>query len=280
MNTTLVVMAAGMGSRFGSLKQIAPIDNDGRILLDYSVYDAKKAGFDKVVFIIKKEIEKDFREAVSGRIEKICDVDYAFQELDKLPKGFTVPTFRKKPWGTAHAALCARDKISGPFALINADDFYGRHSFELIHNHITSSSEKCMCGFKLKNTLSENGTVSRGVCDVEDGYLKGVTEYTALDKNSDIPPDTIVSMNMWGMNTDIFDVIQSEFEIFLKNHINEEKAEFYIPFVIDELIHKKNERVKVLETDEKWYGVTYKEDSETIKKAVEKMKSEGMYNGI
>lgn len=277
---TLLVMAAGMGSRFGGLKQIAPMGPSGEILLDYSVYDAIKAGFGKVVFIIKKEIEKDFRSAVGKRIEKFCDIDYAFQELGMLPEGFSVPQNRVKPWGTGHAVLCAQDKVKTSFAIINADDFYGFESYRLTANHLLSSTEKCMCGFRLGNTLSENGAVSRGVCRIENGYLKEVTEHTAIDKNTDIPPDTVVSMNMWGFTADIFDTLETEFEIFLKNKIEEPKSEFYIPGVVDTLIKEKNERIRVMITNEKWYGVTYKEDSETVINALRKMHREGKYNGI
>lgn len=277
---TLLVMAAGMGSRFGGLKQISPLGPNGEILLDYSVYDAVKAGFGKIVFVIKKEIEKDFRTVAGKRIEKMCDVEYAFQELDKLPNGFSVPMDRTKPWGTGHAVLCAKDNINTPFAIINADDFYGASSYKLICDHLSTSDEKCMCGFKLWNTLSENGTVSRGVCDTENGYLKGVTEHTAIDKTTSFAPDTVVSMNMWGLTPDIFDTLEVDFEEFLKEKINVPKSEFFIPSVIDKLIKEKNERVKVITTDEKWYGVTYKEDGDIVKNALKTMKDEGKYDGI
>lgn len=277
---TLLVMAAGMGSRFGGLKQISPLGPNGEILLDYSVYDAVKAGFGKIVFVIKKEIEKDFRTVAGKRIEKMCDVEYAFQELDKLPNGFSVPSDRTKPWGTGHAVLCAKDNINTPFAIINADDFYGASSYKLICDHLSTSDEKCMCGFKLWNTLSENGTVSRGVCDTENGYLKGVTEHTAIDKTTSFAPDTVVSMNMWGLTPDIFDTLEVDFEEFLKEKINVPKSEFFIPSVIDKLIKEKNERVKVITTDEKWYGVTYKEDGDIVKNALKTMKDEGKYDGI
>ncbi len=277
---TLLVMAAGMGSRFGGLKQISPLGPNGEILLDYSVYDAVKAGFGKVVFVIKKEIEQDFRAVAGKRIEKMCDVEYAFQELDKLPKGFSVPSDRTKPWGTGHAVLCAKDNINTPFAIINADDFYGASSYKLICDHLSTSDEKCMCGFKLWNTLSENGTVSRGVCDTENGYLKGVTEHTAIDKTTSFAPDTVVSMNMWGLTPDIFDTLTVDFEEFLREKINVPKSEFFIPSVIDKLIKEKNEKVKVITTDEKWYGVTYKEDGDIVKNALKIMKDEGKYDGI
>lgn len=278
--TTLVIMAAGMGSRFGGLKQITPLGPNGEIILDFSIFDAKKAGFSKAVFIIKKEIEKDFREAAGKRIEKLIDVDYAFQELDKLPIGFSVPEGRTKPWGTGHAVLCAKDKIDTSFAVINADDFYGQTSFQQIHNHLALGGGTCMVGYKLGNTLTENGTVSRGVCDVRNGKLISVTEHTALDKNSGIPLDTTVSMNMWGFKKDIFDELESGFETFLKAHGNEQKSEFFLPFVVDDMIKAGRTDVSVLETDERWYGVTYKEDADSVKAAVRKKIEEGLYNGL
>ena len=277
MNTELLVMAAGMGSRFGGLKQIAPIGPDGEIILDFSVQDAVKAGFSKVVFIIKKEIEKDFREACGKRIEKMTDVEYAFQETDILPIGFTKPDSRIKPWGTAHAIWCAKDKVSSPFAVINADDFYGQNSYKIIHDHLVSSTDMCMVGYELGKTLTENGTVSRGVCEIENGILKSVTEHTALDKNSGIPLDTLVSMNMWGLGTDFFPYLEKEIELFFKDNINEAKAECYLPSVINKRICEEGKQVHVLKTDEQWYGVTYKEDTDSMKKAILDMMHEGLY---
>lgn len=277
MKTELLVMAAGMGSRFGGLKQIEPIGPNGEVILDFSVYDAKKAGFDKAVFIIKKEIEKDFREAVGKRIEKMIDVDYAFQELDKLPDGYSVPDGRTKPWGTAHAVLCARDVVKNPFAVINADDFYGQSSYKLIHEQLVKNEGMCMVGYKLGNTITENGTVSRGVCETENGFLTSVTEHTAIDKNSGIPLDKIVSMNMWGLDTDIFPYMETEFEAFLKERINEPKSECFLPSVISKRIVDENMPVRVLETAEKWYGVTYREDMPTVREAMIKYIDEGLY---
>ena len=278
--TTLVIMAAGMGSRFGGLKQITPLGPNGEIILDFSVFDAVKAGFSKVVIIIKKEIEKDFREAAGKRIEKMVDVDYAFQELDKLPSGFVVPNGRTKPWGTGHAVLCAKDKIDTSFAVINADDFYGRSSYQKIHNHLSAGGNTCMVGYKLGNTLTENGTVSRGVCQVSGAKLLGVTEHTALDKNSGIPLDSIVSMNMWGFKKDFFLELESGFKNFLENQGNELKSEFFLPFVVDDMIKSGKTDVTVLNTDERWYGVTYKEDTDSVKAAVRKKIEEGLYNGL
>lgn len=280
MDTTLVVMAAGMGSRFGGLKQIAPIGPKGEIILDFSLYDAKEAGFNKAVFIIKKEIEKDFRECIGKRIEKMIDVEYVFQETNKIPEEFMSLSGRAKPWGTGHAVLCARDAVKTPFAVINADDYYGKEAFRLIHDHLVGEGNTCMVGYKLINTLTENGTVSRGVCEIEDGCLKSVTEHTALDKNSGLPDSTIVSMNMWGFKPSIFDTIEKDFNIFLKNLSNPEKEEFYLPSIVDKMIKEENEKVTVMPTDEKWYGVTYKDDAEKVSEALKNLIDRGLYNGI
>ncbi len=275
--TTLLVMAAGMGSRYGGLKQIDTLGPNGEILLDFSVYDAVKAGFSKVVFIIRKDIEKDFREIAGKRIEKMVDVEYTFQELDKLPDGFSVLDGRTKPWGTGHAVYCAKDKVNTPFAIINADDYYGQSSYKIINDALKQKDEMCMVGFKLENTLTENGTVSRGVCDVVDGYLKKVTEHTAIDRNSGIPLDKIVSMNMWGLLPDVFGHIENQFRAFLDNLSNPLKEEFYIPSVVDTLISQNGEKVRVLSTDEKWYGVTYKEDRDSVSKAMLDKINSGLY---
>ncbi|MDD4700239.1 MAG: sugar phosphate nucleotidyltransferase [Oscillospiraceae bacterium] len=275
----LVVMAAGMGSRFGGLKQITPVGPNGEIIVDYSINDAVKAGFSKSIFIIKKEIEKDFREAVGKRIEKIMDVDYAFQEIDKVPGNFQIPQDRTKPWGTAHAILCAKDVVCAPFAVINADDFYGQSSFKIINDFITNQNEMCMVGYRLGNTLTDNGSVSRGVCDVENGYLKSVTEHTSLDKNTSISLDTTVSMNMWGFNLSIFDEIEAEFTPFLKSMANPLKSEFFLPSVVDKMIKEKGANVRVLNTEEKWYGVTYKQDVEPVQAAILSFIKQGIYKG-
>lgn len=279
-HTTLVVMAAGMGSRFGGLKQIEPIGPDGEVILDFSVFDAVKAGFDKAVFIIRRDIEKDFREITKRKIEKIIDTEYVFQDMDKLPSGFCVPDGRQKPWGTGHAVYCAAEKTDTPFALINADDYYGQSSFKILNDALTSGSGMCMVGFKLGNTLTENGTVSRGVCEVEDGFLKGITEHTALDRNSGISPEATVSMNMWGLTPDVFGFVERDFVRFLEGMTNPLKDEFYIPFVIDNMIKNENAAVKVLETAEKWYGVTYKEDKQLVVDAMKKLIDGGFYDGI
>lgn len=278
--TTLVVMAAGMGSRFGGLKQIAPVGPNGEIILDFSVYDAVKAGFDKTVFIIRRDIEKDFREIAGRRIEKMTDVDYVFQDMDYLPDGFSVPDGRTKPWGTGHAVFCCENAVDTPFALINADDYYGQKSYKILHDNLVVNDETCMVGFSLGNTITENGTVSRGVCEVQDGILKGVVEHTDLDKNSGIPLETIVSMNMWGLLPSVFESVREDFVKFLGNLSNPMKEEFYIPFVVDNMIKSKGEKVRVLETDEKWYGVTYKEDKDTVIDAMKKFVEDGYYDGI
>ncbi len=280
MDTTLVVMAAGMGSRFGGLKQIAPIGPKGEIILDFAIYDAKEAGFNKAVFIIKKAIEKDFRECIGKRIEKMIDVEYVFQETDKIPEKFSELSKREKPWGTGHAVLCARDAVKTPFAVINADDYYGKEAFRLIHDHLVNEGNTCMVGYKLPNTLTENGTVSRGVCEIEDGFLKSVTEHTALDKNSGLPDSTIVSMNMWGFKPSIFDTIEKDFNNFLSNLSNPEKEEFYLPFIVDKMIKENGEKVTVMPTNEKWYGVTYKDDAKKVSDALKILIDKGLYDGI
>lgn len=276
--TELVIMAAGMGSRFGGLKQIEPIGPNGEIILDFSVYDALKAGFDKAVIIIKKAIEKEFRNACGKRIEKMMDVEYVFQELDKLPNGYTPPESRVKPWGTGHAVLCARSAVASPFLVINADDFYGRGAFLKAHDFLADNRGMCMVGYRLGNTLTENGTVARGICEVENGILKNVTEHTSLDKNSGVPLDSIVSMNMWGFDTGIFPFLEKEFELFLSENKDSAKAEFFLPSAVTNRIHETDKTVTVLETDEKWYGVTYREDAQSVKNAMSEFIKKGMYN--
>lgn len=289
-NAALIVMAAGMGSRFGGLKQIEPIGPKGEALLDFSVYDAKEAGFNKVVFVIKHAIEKDFKETVGKRIEKIIDVDYVYQETDKLPEGFVCPKDREKPWGTGHAIYCCKDIVDTPFAVINADDYYGKSAFKAIYEHLKNEGgDYCMVGFRLKNTLTENGTVSRGVCNVENGYLTGITErtkikdckYTEDGENwTVLAEDTLVSMNMWGFATDIFDYLGRDFNEFLKNSISVPKSEFYLPSVVADLISKDIKKVKVLIAEDKWYGVTYKEDKEQVVKALREKIENGEYGSL
>ena len=275
--TTLLIMAAGMGSRFGGLKQMAPLGPSGQVIIDYSVYDAVRAGFDKVVLIVKKENEADFREVVGRRIERLCDVSYVHQLPEDLPAGFLYPEGRVKPWGTGHAVRAARHAVSTPFAVINADDYYGPASFRLVHDRLVTDSPESLVGFALGNTLTESGTVSRGVCTVEDGYLKGVVEHTALDKNSGVPLDTIVSMNLWGFGTEIFSALERDFCEFLKTMPDPLKSEFYLPAVVDRAIREHGARYRVLETPERWYGVTYREDAESVKEAIRRMTEEGLY---
>ena len=289
-NATLVVMAAGMGSRFGGLKQMEPISADGRVLLDFSVYDARKAGFNKIVFVIKEAIAEDFINIVGKRIEKMIDVEYVYQELDKLPEGFTCPETREKPWGTAHAILCCKDAVKEPFAVVNADDYYGKDAFSAIYEHLAGDSEDyCMAGFRLKNTLTENGTVARGVCVTENDYLSSVTERTKINSDcqfteddgetwTQLSPDTLVSMNLWGFRPDIFSYIEKGFEEFLKENINEPKKEYFLPLIVTQLIDAGIKKVKVLPAEDKWYGVTYKEDKPKVCAAIGEMIAEGLYD--
>jgi len=291
-SAALVVMAAGMGSRFKGLKQIEPVGPNGEILLDFSVYDAKKAGFDKVVFVIKKEIEKDFKEVIGKRIEKIIDVEYVYQDVNDVPAGVEIPAERSKPWGTAHAVLTAKNVIDTPFAVVNADDYYGISAYKKIYDCITEDgTEICMVGFKLANTITENGTVSRGVCEVEDGVLKTITEITKINGNceyteddgetwSKLSEDTVVSMNMWGFKPSIFEEMEKGLvRFFDENKDNLLKAEYFLPSVVDYKI-KAGTKVDVMTTDDKWYGMTYKEDKIQVCEAIGKLVAEGKYEGI
>ncbi len=289
-DATLVVMAAGMGSRFGGLKQIEPVGPGGQAIIDFSVYDAKAAGFNKVVFIIKHEIEKDFKEIVGKRIEKMIDVDYAFQELDMLPDGFVCPNDRVKPWGTAHAIYCARDKVNTPFAVINADDYYGKSAYQKMYDHLKEQKgDFCMVGFRLENTLTENGTVSRGICEVKNGVLKSVTERTKIldckyteddEKWVTLAPDSIVSMNMWGFTPEIFNYIENDLKEFFSEKINLPKVEYYLPTVVSNVIERGQKDVSVMVAEEKWYGVTYKEDKESVVNALLQKIKNGEYEGF
>ena len=288
---TLVVMAAGMGSRFGGLKQIEPVGKNNEVLLDFSVYDAVKAGFTKVVFVIKHAIEKDFKAIIGKRIEKMVKVEYVFQENDVLPENFGCPEDRVKPWGTAHAILCCKDVVKEPFAVVNADDFYGRSAFKKIADFLKNETKDyCMVGFRLVNTLTENGYVSRGVCEIKDNKLSSVTErtkivdckYTEDDGESWIPmsPDTVVSMNLWGFMPDIFGYIEDGFKEFLSKNINVPKSEYYLPSVVSSLIEKGEKQVEVLIAEDKWYGVTYKEDKQNVVDAIGAMVDAGMYENL
>jgi len=264
---TLVVMAAGMGSRFGGIKQLTPVGANGEVLLDYSVYDALQAGFDKVVFIIKKEIEADFRAIAGDRIARHVEVEYVFQ---------TVPAHRKKPYGTGDAILCTEGVIDSPFAVINADDFYGADAFQQIRRGLDNKDEYCMVGYRLANTLSDNGSVSRGVCRIENGYLTGVTEHTAITRDTDLDPDTVVSMNMWGLHPDLFPELRAQFTEFLAT-ADITKDEIYIPRVIDRMIQEGKKQVRVYNTSSVWYGMTYREDKDLVTNAIAEMTEKGMY---
>jgi hypothetical protein len=289
---TLLVLAAGIGSRYGGLKQIDPVGPSGETIIDYSIYDAMRAGFGKLVFIIRRDIEKDFKEAIGARFEKRLPVEYVFQELNKLPPGFTAPPARKKPWGTAHAVLMGAEAVHEPFGVINADDFYGRTSFQVLAQHLQSGSpDYAMVGFVLKNTLSEFGSVARGLCRTSpDGYLVGVTELTKIEragagaKNTDatgkvlpLTGDETVSMNMWGFQPGVFDHFRREFAVFLQQSLNEEKAEFYIPTPINNLVSSGREKLKVLRSPDSWFGVTYREDRPRVIESVRALVKQGIY---
>lgn len=284
METTLVVMAAGMGSRYGGLKQMEPIGPGGEFLMDFSAFDARMAGFSKVVFVIKKEMEEDFTRIVANRVKKYMDVEYVFQEMDSLPEG------RVKPWGTGHAILCCKDAVKTPFAIINADDYYGKKAYEVLNNWLKNKpeGEMALVGYDLARTTSENGTVTRGVCRIEDGYLTGIRETKGISGFSycedgetvhSLPEDSVVSMNMWGFGTEIFNYLEREFEVF-KNEKDIMKDEFLIPIVVDILIKKGEAKVKVLHSPDRWYGMTYREDKEVVMQAMKDFCEKGMYNGI
>ncbi len=295
----LVIMAAGMGSRYGGQKQIDPIDEEGHIIIDFSMYDAKAAGFEKVIFIIKREDESDFRAAVGERIAKYMDVSYAYQELDNIPAGCEVPEGRTKPWGTAHAILSCSDLIHGPFAVINADDYYGKEAFQLIYDYLASHTDDdkyryAMVGYQLFNTVTDNGYVSRGVCEIDpSGRLGKVQERTHIEKRHDsieyteddgktwqmLPKDTIVSMNLWGFGKSIMREIEAGFGAFLKEGIktNPFKCEYFLPSVVSRLLDEDRATVDVLTSRDRWYGVTYKEDKPLVEAAIRKMKKEGLY---
>ncbi|MEE0929244.1 MAG: sugar phosphate nucleotidyltransferase [Acutalibacteraceae bacterium] len=289
-HATLVIMAAGMGSRFGGLKQAEPVGKNGEAIVDYSVYDALEAGFDKVVFVIKHAIEDDFKRLVGDRISKKVKVEYAFQEMNDLPSGYVCPETRQKPWGTGQAILACRNIVKEPFAVINADDYYGKTAFKVMFEELKKQNEGeyCMVGFHLINTLTDNGTVSRGICEQKDGYLVDVNEVTKLqdcksfdDEGNVIgqyAPDTLVSMNMWGLTPDIFDYLEEDFKKFLDENINEPKKEFYIPLEIDTLIKRGIKKVRVLSSADRWYGVTYREDKQGVVDAIAEMTAKGMYD--
>ena len=296
----LVVMAAGMGSRYGGLKQIDPVDQEGHIIIDFSIYDAVKAGFEKIIFIIKKENEADFRAAIGDRLSRQIEVVYVFQYLHNIPEGYEVPEGRIKPWGTGHAIMSCIDEIDGPFAVINADDYYGSHAFRMAYEFLAQNQAEDDCyhymmvGYHLKNTLTDNGHVARGVCRIdENGYLQGINERTHIERRENgiaytedegknwiaLPENSIVSLNMWGFSASLLQELKSRFPRFLEENLekNPLKCEYFLPFVVDELLTEKKASVKVLESLDKWYGVTYKEDKPMVMEAIQKMKDEGKY---
>lgn len=299
---TLVIMAAGMGSRYGGLKQIDPVDEDGHIIMDFSIYDAKEAGFGQVVFVIKRENEKEFKEAIGDRIGRHIDVSYVYQDLSALPQGWEAPQGRVRPFGTGHAVLCCKDVVDGPFAVINADDHYGRHAFECLYQYLTTHVDDeryryCMVGYILGNTLTDNGHVARGICRTDDkGYLVGIQERTHIEKRGtgavytedggntwmDIDKDSIVSMNMWGFSTSIFKELEERFTAFLEKGFREDplKCEYFLPTVVGGLLAEGKATVEVLRSSDQWYGVTYKEDRPTVVGAIRKMKEEGRYPAL
>ncbi len=303
----LVIMAAGMGSRYGGLKQIDPVDDRGHIIMDFSIFDARRAGFEEVIFIIKKENEQLFRDAIGDRVSRTMKVRYVFQELENIPEGFRVPEGRVKPWGTGHAVLSAAQVIDGPFAVINADDYYGAEAFRLIYDSLTAQEKEqeekaqsggpvtyTMVGYLLKNTLTENGSVSRGVCTTDErGCLNTIIERTKIirtkegaafsedggDTWTDLDPDSVVSMNMWGFPRSFMDELSGRFSGFLEENLplNPLKCEYFLPFVVNDLMAEGSAKVQVLTTHDVWHGVTYPEDKKDVMEAMQKLKEEGVY---
>ena len=295
----LVVMAAGMGSRYGGLKQVDPVGSHGQLIIDYSIYDAHRAGFDTVVFVIKRELEETFRSSIGDRLSRVMEVRYAYQELADLPEGYAVPGGRVKPWGTCHAVLAARHVVDGPFAVINSDDYYGPEAFRAIYDYLLSHPdgdryEYAMVGYLLGNTVTEHGHVARGVCaEDENHYLRQVTEHTHIEKDGDharftedggatwsvLPGDAIVSMNLWGFTPSFLREAQSRFPAFLERALAEqpEKGEYFLPSVVSQLIDEGKARVRVLRSHDRWYGVTYKEDKPTVVQAIAAMTQRSLY---
>lgn len=294
----LVILAAGMGSRYGGLKQIDPVDEQGHVIIDFSIYDAIRAGFEKIVFIIKKENETDFKETIGARVSKFAQVEYVYQELERLPEGFTVPEGRQKPWGTGHAILCCEDVIDGPFAVINSDDYYGPNGFKMLYDFLTTEVDGdrynyAMIGYIIENTLTDHGSVSRGVCETDgNNHLTVINERTNVIKKDDhaaysedkvtwvdIPKGTTVSMNMWGFTESIMDVLKDGFAKFMREEVpdNLMKSEYFIPKVVGKLVTEGKADVTILTSEDKWFGVTYKEDKEHVVNAVKKLKEDGVY---
>lgn len=292
---TLVILAAGMGSRFGGLKQITAVDDHGHAIIDFSLYDAYRAGFRKVAFIIKHEIEEDFKNFIGKRVEKYFEVKYIYQQLEMLPEGYAVPEGRVKPWGTGHAVLCCKGAVDGPFAVINSDDYYGRSAYQKLYEFLTSDrpgNEHAMVAYLLKNTVTENGSVARGVCQVEDGYLTDVVERTKIFKDGEngrytedgktfypLSGNVPVSMNCWAFGQAMLQQLADDFPAWLDENLpkNPEKCEYFLPFVVNDMVKAGKGKVKVLNCDEAWYGVTYKEDMDSVVSAIKKMRAEGIY---
>ena len=298
--TALVIMAAGIGSRFGKgIKQLAPVGPNGEIIMDYSIHDALEAGFNKVVFIIRKDLEEEFRRVIGERIEKITEVEYAFQALEDLPAGFEKPADRTKPWGTGQAVLAAKAVLNEPFMVINADDYYGPKAFQMLYDYLTTHEDDelyryVMIAFHIEKTITENGHVSRGVCQVDENhFLKEITERTRIEKRGEeaaytlddgaswipVPDKTPVSMNCWGFTPGFLKVLEEKFPAFLDKGLKENpmKCEYFLPSVVEELLQEKKATVEVMESEEKWYGVTYKEDKKSVMDAIAAMKVQGTY---
>ncbi len=293
MKPTLLILAAGMGSRYGGLKQLDHLGTSGETIMDYSVFDAARAGFGKVVFVIRKSFEKEFREMFVSKLEGKIDVELVFQEIDKIPADFNVPTERTKPWGTGHAILMAKDVINEPFAVINADDFYGAGAFEVMAKFLAngvSATEYAMCGYQLCKTLSDFGTVSRGICSVDgNGFLTDIKERTSIEcKNGkiifteneteiELDENVPVSMNFWGFAPNLFDYLEEKFSAFLSANADKPKSEFYIPFVVDDLMKEGKVKTKVLPANATWFGVTYKEDRPATVAKIAELVKQGLY---
>lgn len=296
MQPTLLILAAGMGSRYGGLKQLDPMGPGGNTVLDYSVYDAIRAGFGKVVFVIRGEFEKAFKETLGNKFENKIEVGYAFQELSDLPSGYTVPKDRQKPWGTAHAVRAARNEIDTPFAVINADDFYGQDAYAQLAFHFARRIDAtqlnvCMVGYPLKNTLSDHGAVNRGICHVEEGVLRSVEEYIEIERNAEghifgnssagksikLDPEVSVSMNFWGFTPALFEEIERQFVEFLENEGQQLKSECYLPSVVNNLIQAKQAECTVIETSSSWFGVTYPDDKAFVQAKIAELIDEGIY---
>lgn len=292
---TLVVMAAGMGSRFGGLKQIEPVDDQSHILMDFSLFDAYRAGFRELVFVIKPELEASFRERVGRRVERFFTVHYVFQTVEQLPEGYAVPEERSKPWGTGHAVLCAAQAVKGPFAVVNADDFYGAGAFRAIYDYLAANEDDrayAMVGYRLRNTVTENGSVARGVCQVEHGLLTGITERTKIFKRGEhaaytedgehfveLPGDTLVSMNLFGFTNRMMLELMARFPAFLDESLpkNPLKCEYFLPAVVNQQLAEGSATVRVLPCEEVWHGVTYREDLQSVKDAIAELKERGVY---